>query len=387
MVCYNLSVITYHFISYKLKMFLVIKDLERLMNMYFEENYDGFITGIACAIQRAYPCPENEGESGTCIGDSITYEGTLASRWRAAASYHQLPKILKNSVADDLDYIQAIEHSIRRTENPVHVGAYGIIGLFDNFSGDDILKKLIETGNRRLSLASVGSTLGEDILYFEKEPCELDISWLMSKGALRSRYIAFPWKEDIKVLIVGNHPRAESYFGKGWVFPYLPASFPKHFIKCYTLATTPWHSAYNKFSAFVVDKYENVKGVVELFNLMEQMVYMVNSMARICSISSNSDIPRVPGKYAEESARNSILATTGLSRKILSILMLEYVCLYRKVQAHEFYTNGMMTDFIDNVVDSSYFYGGIRLLRKTGIEEILGMPIDDLVEEEEEEEE
>lgn len=346
--------------------------------MYFDKNYNGFVADIAHAIQRAYPCPENEGETGTCIQDSVTYEKSLSRRWRVAADRHQLPEILMESVADDLDYIQALEHSVRRMNNPDHAGVYGIVGLFDNISGDDILKKIVETGNRRLSLATSDSHLGEDTLYLEKEPYELDIAWLMTKGKikLRYRYIAFPWKGKVKVLVVGNHPHADRYFGENWVFRYSWGCRPKHIVGCYAPSFTPWHSSYNKFSAFVVDECENVKGVIEILNLMELLANTVNSMAMTCNVTSNSGIPWAPGKTEEESAKDLILSSSGLSRKTLKLLMIEYVNLYRKIQSHDFYVKGAITNFVDNIVESSVFYGGVRLLRRSGVEEILEMTLD-----------
>jgi hypothetical protein len=362
-------------------MFLVIKDLERLMNMYFNKNYDGFITDIAHAIQRVYPCQKNEGETPLLTSDSVTDEKALSRRWRVAADCHQLPKIMVESVADDLDYIQAQERSVRRLSIPEYPGAYGIVDLFDRFSGDDILRNLIETGNRRLSLVTEGSPLGEDILYLEKEPCELDIAWLMAKGEMKYRYIAFPWKEKIKVLVVGNHLHADSYFGESWVFGYSWACRPEHIVDCYAPSLTPWHSSYTKFSAFVVDERENIKGAVEILNLMEHLVHLVNMMALTCNVTSNSDIPWPAGKTREESAKDLILSISGLSRKTLKSIMREYVLLYRKIQAHEFYVKGAIASFVYVIVESSAFYGGVRLLRRSGIEEILGTSLDNVIEE------
>jgi hypothetical protein len=348
------------------------------------------VTDIANAIQRMYPCPDNEGETGMCIQDSVTDKTALSSRWRAAASYHQLPEILMESVADDLDYIQVLERSVRRMNNPDHAGAYGIVSLFDNISGDDILKKIVETGNRRLSLSTSDRLLGEDILYLEEEPSELDIAWIIAKTKMkyRYRYIAFPWKGNHKVLIVGNHPNVKSYFREGWFlgYPHSRKHFPKHFVDCYSLDGCPWHSKYTKFNAFVVDSYENVAGVVELINLMEQLTGIIDRMEyEACGVTAGYKVSTVPYKnvksrklYRDDLAKALILDADGVNRKILRLLMIEFVDLYRKIRAHEFYNDGMINSFVDHLVKDDDFFAGLRKLDKSDIEGILETPIDDL---------
>lgn len=249
------------------------------MGINIASNERGFMTNMCEEILKRAGKDVSETDDGV----RISAGSSSADFWSCYGDCITDDKTVKLSVEDDLTRIDMeyarcqfgrtcdkyyTRYNTETASGEMRENDFGVFNLMTALSPSTILDSLISVGERRSSLykdicKSEGSTR-----IISAPPVETDLRWLFHtwKATRSIRWVAFPWNNAIKVLMVGNHKKGNSCFPEGMVSQWGGGGYPLHMIECYNRDMCWQHSDIQAYSAFVVDCIDNVPDVISFID-------------------------------------------------------------------------------------------------------------------------